>query len=133
MKYTPGKGGLGSFLYVWLIWKYFYSWPALFHRTKLSCSVKELLIFEDQPSHKFPIEKYIRHLVKIWCFWFIFFCFFQNLLKTCWNRRGLWLLTKVGDFIGEFKNLRNLVKFWQFFTNAWFCPNHALIFCYSKF
>ena len=54
----------------------FYLWPAAFYGMKLSRRVKKLLSFEGRPSDIFTIEIYRRNLVKIWCFWSIFFSFF---------------------------------------------------------
>ena len=51
----------------------FYRWTATFYGMKLSRHVKKLLSFEGRPSDIFSVET--RNLVKIWCFWSIFFSF----------------------------------------------------------
>ena len=67
------RGGTGSFLHVWLIWKYFYRWTGAFYGMKLPCRVKKLSIFEDRPLANSSIEICRRNFVNIWSFWSILF------------------------------------------------------------
>ena len=73
--YIRREGGLGSFLYILLIWKYFYRWTAAFYRTKLLWRAKKSFSFDRGRSDNFFIEICRRNLVKTWSFWSIFSVF----------------------------------------------------------
>ena len=68
------REGQGSFMHVWLTWKFLLSLSSRFYRTKILRRVKKLLIFEGQPSDNFPIKICRANLVKIWSSRSVFFC-----------------------------------------------------------
>ena len=114
----------------------FYRWTATFYGMKLSRCVKKLLSSEGRPSDNFSIEIYRGNLVKIWCFWSIFFSFLtldaQKLIHIIESDESWQNLVILSVKIQKFEFFPKTVKFWSFFKNTCFSQNHVGTYYFFK-
>ena len=93
------RGCLGSFLHVWLIWKYFLLLNSRFLRKEDIAPCKKVIDLWRLAVRQLPyIEIYRGNLGKIWSFWSIFFC----------------ILTFLFDYIQHSSTIFNII--WHYHT-----------------